>query len=200
MLRLIHKQVNLGAILVDDIDDGLPNKTVHRMGTVGDPKAYPRDGYANKAKQQCYIPHNKPTDPTLPGFIDVFETDRVTHSAGKGKISGLQRAGLIDVTVFSESDIGTPAVTLAALGVPGAGDLTITGTKLLSLAPDYTSVVITGTGAVTLTQADILAAAGTISDTSIFIPAALVPGIAAATSFVVVHADDKLSTPALAVS
>ena len=197
MLRLIHKQVNHGAILIDDIDDGLPNKTVHRLGSVADPKAYARDGYANKAKQPCYIPYAKPTDATIPGYIDIFETDRVVHSAGKGKIFGLSKALLIDVVTFSEADKGNPATTLAAIGV--LGDLTITGTKMLSLTPNYTSVVITGTGAVTLTQAQIVAGGGTISDTSIVIPAALVPGIAVATSFVVVTADD-LSSSILAMS
>ena len=199
MLRLIHKQSNLGSILVDDIDDGLPNKTVHRMGSVADPKAYARDGYANKAKQSCYIRYSKESDPTLPGYIDIFETDRVTHSAGKGKIFGLKQSGLIDVISFAEADTGAATVTLAATNVPGPGDLTITGTKLLSLTPNYTSVVITGTGAVTLTQAQILAGGGTLSAISIVIPAALVPGVVAVTSFVSVTSDD-LNTAALAVS
>jgi len=39
MLRLVHKQTVQGAILVDDIDDGIPNKEVHRLGSYGDPKA-----------------------------------------------------------------------------------------------------------------------------------------------------------------
>jgi hypothetical protein len=193
MLRLIHKQTTLGPLLVDDIDDGLPNKTVHRMGTTADPKAYPRDGYANKPKQSCYIPYAHPADTTIAGFIDVYETDRVTHSAGKGKIYGLRRAGLIDVTVFAEADVATPVITNAQLGVPGAGDLTITGTGLLSLAPVTTKVELTGTGAVTLTQAEILAGTGTISDTSIFIPAALVPGIAAPGTAALVVSDEKRS-------
>jgi len=193
MLRLIHKQVNLGPILVDDIDDGLPNKTVHRMGTTADPKSYPRDGYANKPKQSCYIPYAHPANTALPGFIDVFETDRVTHSAGKGKIYGLRRAGLIDVTIFAEADVATPVITNAQIDTPLAGDLTITGTGLLSLAPVTSSVVLTGSGAVTLTQAAIVAGTGTFTDTSIVIPAALVPGIAAPGTNATVVADEKSS-------
>jgi hypothetical protein len=204
MLRLIHNQVNLGALLVDDIDDGLPNKTAHRLGSVADPKAYVPDGYANKPKQPCYIPYNKHLagviDPTLPGFIDVFETERVTHSAGKGKIYGLaqatsQRPALITVVSFVEADLTTPVVTNAVIGVVPA-DLTITGTGFLSLTPNDSTVYITGTGAVApLTRLAILAAGGTaaFSDTSIVIPAALVPAIASPGTFVQVKSDDKLS-------
>jgi hypothetical protein len=80
MLRLIHAQTVQGALLVDDIDDGLPNKTAHRLGSVADPNAYARDGYANKPKQSCYIPRVKPTDATIPGYIDLEESTRVLPS------------------------------------------------------------------------------------------------------------------------
>lgn len=191
MLRLTHAQTVLGPILVDDIDDGLPNKTAHRLGSESDPKAYARDGYANAPKQKCYVPRTKPTDVTIPGYIDLYETQRVLHSAGKGKIFGLNRAGLISVQQFLETDLAAPAITTAILTV--GVDLTITGTKFLSLPPDISSVVITGTGAITLTQAQIVAGTGTISNTTIVIPVALIPGVAAATSFVKVLADNNLS-------
>ena len=194
MLRLVHNQTVAGAILVDDIDDGLPNKEVHRLGTTADPKAYARDGYANKSKQPCYIPRTKPHDPTIKGYIDLGQTDRVVLSNGKGKISKLNTAGLIAVIPFAAADLAAPTLVTADKDTPGAGDLTLTGTNMLSVYPDITTVIITGTGAVTLTQAQILAGSGTMSDTSIFIPAALVPGVAHVTSFAKVKADNNTTT------
>lgn len=191
MLRLIHKQLSVtpGALLVDDIDDGLPNKEVHRMGSTADPKAYVRDGYANVPKQKCYVPRVKATDATLPGYIDLNQTPRVDFSAGKGKIAKFRTSGWIDVVSFVASDIVAPTLVTADLDTPGAGDLTLTGTKFLSVSPEITTVVITGTGAVTLTAAAIITGGGTVSATSIFIPAALVPGVATTTSSAKVRAN-----------
>jgi hypothetical protein len=161
MLRLVHAQTIQGAILVDDIDDGLPNKAAHRIGSVGDPNAYPRDGYANDPKQNCYIPRVKPTDATIPGYIDLEESERVIASAGGGKILGLQTAGLISVVSFVEGDLATPVITGAALA---AGDLTIDGTGFLSVSPETSTVQIWGptvggteaAPAITLTAAQII--------------------------------------------
>ena len=194
MLRLIHKQSVDSALLVDDIDDGLPNKMTHRLGSTADPKAYDRDGYANYPKQPCYVPYSKPTDPTIQGCIDLKETERVTFSAGKGKIKKLKDAGFIDIVSFVMSDLDAPVITNAEIDVPGAGDVTITGTSFLSLDPNSSSVEVSGVGGpLTLTQAAILAGAGTISNTSIVIPAALVPGVAMTTTTVKVVADDQTS-------
>jgi hypothetical protein len=193
MLRIIHNQTVTGGLLVDDIDDGMPNKMTHRLGSTADPKAYVRDGYANDNKQPCYVPRAKPTDATVAGYIDLNQTPRVLLSAGKGKIKKLQTAGLVTVVSFIASDLNTPAITSAIKG--GGNDLTITGTKFLSLAPNISKVVITGTGAVTLTMTQILAAGGTavFTDTSIVIPTALCPGIAVTTTSAKVVADDKTS-------
>lgn len=201
MLRLIHKQLSTtpGAILVDDVDDGLPNKVAHRMGTTADPKAYARDGHANLPKQKCYVPRVKAADPTLAGYIDLNQTPRVNFSAGKGKISKLKTAGWIDVVSFVASDIVAPTLSLANLDAPGAGDLTLTGTKFLSVAPEITTVIITGTGAITLTAAAIILGGGTVGATSIVIPAALIPGVANATSFAAVRANAQ-TTSAVALS
>ena len=195
MLRLIHNQTVSGAILVDDIDDGLPNKTAHRLGSSGDPASYARDGYANYPKQPCYIPRVKPTNVALQGYIDIRETERALLSAGKGKIAGLVRAGLISVVSFTQADVTAPAVTTAVLTVASAA-LVITGTAMTSLAPNQSSVTITGPGAVTLTQAAILTGGGNFTDTSVSIPQALVPGLTAA-SLLSVTADDQAATPVL---
>jgi len=196
MFRLIHSQVGLGALSVDDIDDGLPNKEVHRMGSTADPKAYKRDGYANEPKQPSYIPRVKATEPTIPGYIDLKEMDRVIRSVGGGKIAGLQRAGLISVVSFVPSDLATPTVATADLGTPGVGDLTITGTGFLSLSPDVTSVIITGTGAQTI-PASLF---NSINATTIVILAANVPGVVLTASLAKVRADGATSTPAVALT
>lgn len=142
MLRLIHAQTVQSSILVDDIDDGLPNKEVHRL--TGNPKAYPRDGYANKVKQKCYVPYSKVSSGlTLAGWIDINESDKVTLSNFKGKISKMKTAGLISVTSFTAANVAAPVLTSAATNTPGAGDLTITGTTMTSVAPDVTSVYLT---------------------------------------------------------
>ena len=195
MLRLIHNQTVSGAILVDDIDDGLPNKQVHRLGSTADPNAYVRDGYANKPKQPCYVPRTMANTgfPTVAGFINLNETQRVTLSAGKGKISKLQQAGLISVVSMVAADLAAPTLATAVIDDPGAGDITLTGTTFLSVSPDVTTVMITGTGAVTLTAAQILTGGGTVTATSIVIPAALVPGIADTTSSVQVRANQQLT-------
>jgi hypothetical protein len=195
MLRIIHNQTVSGALLIDDIDDGLPNKEVHRLGSTSDPKAYVRDGYANKVKQACYISYAKPTDATLPGYITVNQTPKVLLSAGKGKIAKMQTTGLITVVSLVQSDLNAPTISAAHLGVPGAGDLTLAGTNLLSVAPNITKVIITGSGAITLTKDQILSGGGSVSNTAIVIPAANIPGVALTTSSVKVLADDQTSSP-----
>jgi hypothetical protein len=180
MLRLIHSQTVSGALLVDDIDDGLPNKTAHRLGSTADPKAYVRDGYANKPKQPCYIPRVKAANPVIAGYIDLEETDRVLLSADRGKIKGMQTAGLITVVSHTHADIVTPSVTSATLDAPAAGDVTIGGTGFLSVLPEITSVHLAGAGVgdVTLTQAQIVAVSpGAVTNTSIIIDSTLIAGL-----------------------
>lgn len=193
MLRVYHNQTVQGAILIDDIDDQLPNKTAHRLGSTANPKAYKRDGYANEPKQKCYVPRTQASTgfPLVQGYINLNVTDRVTLSADKGKIAGLVAAGLVTTVSFTASQIAAPTLTLADFNTPGAGDLTLTGTNLVSVAPDVTTVVITGTGAVSLTASQITTGSGTVSATSIFIPAALIPGVALTTSSAKVVANEQ---------
>lgn len=195
MLRLIHTQTTQGALLVDDIDDGLPNKFTHRLGSTGDPKAYKRDGYANEPKQPVYVPLNNPADTSLAGFIDLNETQKVLLSAGGGKIAGLVAAGLITVVSFDASDLDAPAISTATIDAPAAGDVTIAGTGFLSVAPNITSVRAFGAGVgdVTLTMSQIVAVApGAVTDTSIVIDSTLLPGLTAGDS-VTVTSDDQTS-------
>lgn len=201
MLRVIHAQTVAGAILVDDIDDGLPNKDYNRLGSSGDPKAYPRDGYANKDKQPCYVPRVKPGDVTIAGYIDLRETPKVKLSAGKGKIAKLAAAGKVSVVSFVNTDIVTPIVTGAVHGVPGTGDCTVTGTGFLSVSPDISTVTVSGAGVgttIVLTSTQILAGAGgTFTNTSIVIDTLLIPGFAAGDT-VKVRSDGRVSNTFIA--
>jgi len=188
MLRLIHEQTVIGALLVDDIDDGLPNKQVKRLGSTANPDAYARDGYANASKQSCYVPRTNPSDPTLPGFIDLDETQRVTHSAFSGKIKGFQDAGFISIVSLDPSDLERPEIASGTLDAPEAGDVTIDGAGFLSVAPDTTTVRLFGPGVgdVTLSESQIIAAApGSVSAIQIVIDSTLVPSLASGDSIVV---------------
>jgi Cu/Ag efflux protein CusF len=181
-----------GKILVDDIDDGLPNKEVHRLGSYGDPKAYKRDGYANEPKQPCYVP--------VGGYIDLKETQRVKHSHGKGKIKGLADSGQVLVVEFAADDLLAPVITTTTLDAPALGDLTIDGTHFLSTAPNTTSVRLFGAGVgdVTLTEAAIVAVApGAVSDTQIIIDSTLAPGLAAGDEVEVIA--DLQTSPAVVI-
>jgi hypothetical protein len=73
-------------------------------------------------------------------------------------------------------------------------DLTLTGIGMASSSPDVTSVYITGTGAVTLTETAITTGGGTVGATSIVIPAALIPSVVPTTSSAQVRAHNQLST------
>lgn len=195
MLRLIHTQTEQGAILVDDIDDGLPNKQVHRLGSTADPKAYKRDGYANEPKQPVYVPRANPDNDAQAGYIDLNETQKVLASAAGGKIAGLQTAGKISVVSLVAADLAAPVITAVTLNAPAAGDVTIDGTGFLSVLPDETSVRLFGAGVgdVTLTQTQIEAVApGAVSDIQIVIDSTLIAGLASADD-VVVTADAQAS-------
>src|SRR5512142_1498087 len=182
MLRLIHAQTVTGHILVDDIDDGLPNKQVHRLGSKGDPKSYKRDGYAGVSKQSCYIPRVNASNASLAGFIDLRQTERVIRSANNGKIAKLVTAGLITTTTYTS--ITKAAVT--ADTIDGTG-VTLTGTNFASVLPYITSIRLAGAG---VGAGGVTVTVGTSSvtitgSTTIFIPIALVTGVAAGDTVVV---------------
>ncbi len=89
-----------------------------------------------------------------------------------------------------------PVITLADLNTPGAGDLTISGTGLGSSERNETTVHLTDatTGyRKTLLQQLIVAGGGTVTATSIFIPAALIPGAALTTTSAQVKVRQQVS-------
>lgn len=86
-----------------------------------------------------------------------------------------------------------PTIALANLDAPGVGDLTITGTGLGSLDRQETAVHLAGTVNQTLLQRFIEAAGGSISDTSIVIPAAMIPGATITTTTARVKVRQRVS-------
>lgn len=196
MIRLIHAQKSLSTLLVDDIDDGLPNKQAVWLGGKGaDPKSFYRGGYANEPKQQVYVPYTDATNSSLPGYIDLNETQRVILSQDKGKIAGLVKAGEITVMSLVAADKSAPNIAGVNLGAPAAGDVTISGTNFLSVSPQVTSVRLFGAGVgdVTLTSTQIVAVApGAATETSLIIDSTLITGLATGDD-VTVTADGQAS-------
>lgn len=204
MLRIIHSQTTEGALYLTDIDDGVPRRTAKRL--TGDPKRYERDGSVlsgpdkstmpgvNYLKQSTYVPRTKPSDATIAGFIDLVETDRVLMSQAKGVIAGMQSAGLLTTVTFTAADVVAPTVSTIEIDAPSSGDVTITGTNLTSVNPNITTVVVTGTGAVTLTQAQIISDGGSVGATSIVIDTSSIGSVVKNTSLMSVTADDQSTT------
>lgn len=89
--------------------------------------------------------------------------------------------------------VATPNITTADKDTPGAGALRITGTGLAPYGMYETTVVLVGTGAKRLTQAQILTAGGAITATQIDIPASVLPGIALTSTLARVVTNDMVS-------
>ena len=95
------------------------------------------------------------------------------------------------VTPFA---VATPTITTADKDTPSSGALRITGTGLAGYGTYETTVILVGAGARRVTEAQMLAGGGSVTDTQIDIPAALVPGIAVTTTSARVQTNDMLSS------
>lgn len=137
-IRLVHTQEERGAILITDIDEGLP-----------------RDILDEERKQDCYVTYNKKsldvasngvtkvvTDTDVPGFIDLVPSDKVLLSRDRGAIAGLATAELVSVVDIPTGALAAP--TIATATQTTTGDVTVTGTNFVSFDPDVTSVTIGG--------------------------------------------------------
>jgi hypothetical protein len=214
MIRCIHRQTVSGGILIDDIDDGLPNKEVHRLGSLGNPKQYERDGYANKPKQGCYVRYSQtaPNGSVVPGYVTLQQTNKVTASMGKGKIfqmSSVPPAGTANpsatfplitvITGLTPASFYLPVITG---GTTTGGPVTVIGpatSTYVSVTPDITTVTFArGSGGSTpapstLTAAQIVAAGGTVTATAISIPAGAFTTVPAVGNTVVVTSNEANS-------
>ena len=142
-------------------------------------------------------------DITAPGAVTLTKSDVETGGGTwsdsgivipSALVPGITDASTCSVTANTQATayhaVTWPATapTVSAADIAHLGDLTVTGTGMLSTDPASNSVIITGDGAVTKTAAQILAGGGTITAISIVIPAALVPGITDSSS-AMVHAN-----------
>jgi len=98
-------------------------------------------------------------------------------------------------TVFST---GLPVITSAAINTPNTGDVTITGTNLGNAEQELVTVKFTGLVHKSIVQkvletTNTGGTQGSVSATSIVIPASLIPGAAAATTSVQVKYDSFAS-------
>jgi len=75
-----------------------------------------------------------------------------------------------------------PTITTSTLNSPGAGDVTIAGTGLGDPERNETVIKYTGDVETVISQQVLEAAGGTVSDTQIVVPAALIPGAATTTT------------------
>jgi hypothetical protein len=110
----------------------------------------------------------------------------------------------LTVTPVVEVALGATTVPVVTTAVLSDGDdpniLTVTGTGFLSILPDTSSIIITGSGAVTISKADVLTGSGTWTDTEVVLPAALITDVAVGTSSVAIEADSETSTPATVIT
>lgn len=169
-----------GSILLDKIDKSQGNSE--------------QPPYAQVPKQKIYVPYANPADTGVKGYVDLVMTDEVMlQLAANGSIGGLAGKTPPDVSValVASNLIATAVVTAAVSGAPGAGDITITGTTFLSVAPDRTRVYLTDlTGAVQIIEQ---ANFNTHTATSIIILNAQLAGAAAPGWKVRVFANSKFS-------
>jgi hypothetical protein len=112
--RFVHNQDQEGEILIDDVEDGLPNKPFGRF-----------------RKQQVYIPyHRKYTevkasgevvvkeDRSKPGFVDLVRTEQVEKSIQNGALSGLADKGDLNKIEVQAGQDDPPSIDSAYVDTP----------------------------------------------------------------------------------
>lgn len=228
MLRLTHNQTVSGSILVNDIDDGLPNKTARRgvarekvsgspvlvAGGILAPANSRLDGNGlggrdkstlsgvNYPKQKCYIPKFKLLSNNTHDTAVAGFIDVVESD----RVLLSQDHGVIAglkkaglISVTSFTAADVAAPTITTANIAtAAGTLTLAGTNFTSLAPDVSSVRI---GSTILSSTQITGAGGTFTATSIVIPASLLPtSLVVGVTPVYVTADAQTVSHAIAVT
>jgi hypothetical protein len=87
-----------------------------------------------------------------------------------------------------------PTVSSATLNSPGAGDITIAGTGLGDAERNETLIKFTGDVATVISQQLLESVGGSVSDTSIVVPASLISGAATTTTSVQVQVRRRVSS------
>jgi len=144
VLRVINGQLYNRSILINSLDNGLPNSLPDE-----------------RHKQQVYVPYTNPIDSNVPGYSDFTLTDRVLRSTNSGVINKLNSAGIISIGIIDSADTVAPTVTSASYTDP---TITINGTKFTSISPDVTYVTFTNNSSglsVTVPSTDFASASAT---------------------------------------
>lgn len=172
-LRVIHQQLGPNSILLDKID--------RTQGVF--------EGYASNLKQKIYVPYLGVLDASTKGYVDLQMTSEVRLAAEPtGSIGGLAALGLLSTAVIESDDTDIPTVTNAVFATD---KLTVSGTKLVSLNPDVTRVIITNDSGVTQTVTTF----DSNSATSIVIDASSITGTPDTDWIVRVQSNGKISLP-----
>lgn len=172
-VRVVHQQLTKKSILLDKIDRAQGNF----------------EGYAQATKQKIYVPYAGALDATTKGYVDLEKTSEVLLALEPaGTIGGLVALG--QVTQATIDDVNT-ALSTVTNAVFSTGKLTVTGTKMLSVAPDVTRVLVTNGSGVTQT----VTVFDSNSGTSLVIDDDSITGTPAAGWKVRVQANGKTSLP-----
>lgn len=132
-------------------------------------------------------------DSWLVGMISEYRSASYNPDSRRGLPNGAAISVVQDdgSTPFTA---GLPVLSVADLNTPTAGALTLTGTGLGSFDKKETKVRITGPGInKTVYQRAIEAAGGSVSATSIVIPASLIPGATLTTTTARVQVRQRVS-------
>ena len=156
----------LPSILINDLEDG--TRRDEADGNI-----------VSLGKGPVYLPYE--SAPGVPGFIDLVKDSKAVFSAAKGEIAKLVAAGLVTTLDIPAGSLVAPVLVTADFDVPGAGDVTLSGSGFLSSDPIETVVNFTGPGAQTIVcdntllpvPSTFISGGGTISDVSIVIPVGL---------------------------
>lgn len=157
LIRLVHTQTNSGALLVTDIDSGLPNEEFgfYRKQPVYVPVYRTYFGSDNLVK----------VDRSLAGFVNLVPSDKVKLSQDSGVIKALEDNGFLTVVEIPTGALGAPNITAVTVddltvgddgvGPADDGSLVIDGSNFASFSPDTTTISVTdGTTTIELTEGD----------------------------------------------
>jgi hypothetical protein len=170
-------------------------------------------GSSTSANALSLIPSTRGTvtgiaDAMAPQFIetpvalDSFLTGNMSeflsanYNPDSRRVPALPNGAAIDVVEDDGSTafaLTLPTATSATLNSPTAGDVTIAGTGLGDPERNETMIKFSGVITTLISQATLENAGGTVSDTAIVIPASLIAGATAATTFIQVQVRQRVS-------
>jgi hypothetical protein len=131
-------------------------------------------------------------DSYLVGYIASLRSATFNPDSRQGLVAGAA-IQVVQDDGASAMSVTLPTISSATLDSPTTGDVTIAGTGLGNSELLDTVVQFTGDVAKSLNQSQIVAAGGSISATSVVVPASLIPGAATTTTSVKVRVRNRVS-------